>query len=132
MTYLPYIIAIIVLLFVGMQLWTWIAARRMRGQALPDVKLPDSGANNTSKRRVLYFYSPSCGPCKAIAPMMQSLSEEFPELSRIDLSKDLSLARSFSVRATPTTILAEQDTIIDVILGPPTEARLRQFLSPGG
>lgn len=127
MNAIPYVLGTLFILFVGFQLWTLISARKMRGQRVPEF---DSSVeiSPTSGRRVLYFYSPNCGPCRAITPMMDQLVQEFGKVTKIDISQDLGLAKRFSVKATPTTLLVENETIADVILGAPKEGRLREFM----
>lgn len=54
---------------------------------------------------VIDFYATWCGPCKAMAPVMETLSEEYAgriRIFKVDVDKEKRLAALFSVRSIPT------------------------------
>ena len=58
------------------------------------------------------FWSPTCGPCKVIAPALEDLKEEFPnvEWRSINIQNDPeSLAIKFNVKFVPTMVVLRYD-----------------------
>jgi thiol-disulfide isomerase/thioredoxin len=54
----------------------------------------------------LYFFSPSCGPCKAISPKVDAAIEAGANIRKLDVSTDTGryVAMLFEVRATPAYV----------------------------
>jgi thiol-disulfide isomerase/thioredoxin len=54
----------------------------------------------------LYFFSPSCGPCKRISPKIDAAIEAGKPIRKIDVSEDTGryLAGMFGVNATPAYV----------------------------
>ena len=63
----------------------------------------------SDKRTVVDFYADWCGPCKMIAPYMQSLSEEHGEwkFCKINVDENPELAIRFGVSSIPTVAVFE-------------------------
>ncbi|MBS6100313.1 MAG: thioredoxin [Alistipes sp.] len=56
---------------------------------------------------VIDFYATWCGPCKAMAPVMETLAEEYAgrvHIYKVDVDKEKRLAALFGVRSIPTFI----------------------------
>lgn len=53
------------------------------------------------------FYAEWCGPCKMVAPIIEELAKEMPEVSfvEIDVDADGELAEQFNVSSIPTFIV---------------------------
>jgi len=52
------------------------------------------------------FYANWCGPCKMLAPSIEKLADEHPEVKvvKIDVDQEPSLAMQFQVQSIPTLI----------------------------
>jgi thiol-disulfide isomerase/thioredoxin len=121
------ILAVVALLLLGQ----WLVLRRARraeGQPAPDTSAVDHGID--APRRVYYFYSAHCGPCRAIAPLVDRLREEYPNLIKVDVPVHLELARDFGIAATPSFIVVVEGMVSEVKLGGVSEAWLRENLAP--
>jgi thiol-disulfide isomerase/thioredoxin len=121
------ILAVVALLLLGQ----WLVLRRARraeGQPAPDTSAVDQGID--APRRVYYFYSAHCGPCRAIAPLIDRLREEYPNLIKVDVPVHLELARDFGIAATPSFIVVVEGMVSEVKLGGVSEAWLREKLAP--
>ena len=50
------------------------------------------------------FYANWCGPCKMLAPSIEKLAQEHPEIKvvKVDVDQETSLAMQFQVQSIPT------------------------------
>lgn len=69
---------------------------------------------------VLYFTATWCGPCKAIAPALDNLSEQYAksiEIVKIDLDQFKPIASTYAVTAVPTFIFINAGTEVNRVRG---------------
>jgi thioredoxin-like negative regulator of GroEL len=104
-------------------LLTYIASRRLIGQTL-EHEIPASGEGD----RMIYFYSPKCGPCRSMTPIVDQLSAQHDCVFKVDILQHRETALAFNIRATPTTILVKDNRVLDVALGAKTQAQLEALL----
>ncbi len=124
------IIAAIVAVTGFILFWQWRVikqAKRSEGSVAPDTSAVDNGI--AANRRIYYFYALHCGPCKSMAPMVDQMREEFPNLIKVDVAKNIDLARGFGIAATPSFILVQDKVIKEVKLGGVSASWLRERLS---
>lgn len=52
---------------------------------------------------VVYFYSPSCGPCKQLSPRILQLAKECPYIKfvKVNVSTNSFLAQKYGIRSVP-------------------------------
>ena len=104
-------------------------SKRMVGKAAPD--LGDGEENADAGTRLIYFHSPNCGPCKRMSPMVDELAGRYPNVTSVDVSRNMEVALKYNVRATPTVVLVKEGKVAKVLLGPQSEARLEALLQEG-
>lgn len=66
------------------------------------------------------FWAEWCGPCKAIAPRLEALSEKYADrvfFGKVDIDKNPKTADSFGVRSIPTLLLLKKGKEVDRIIG---------------
>ena len=65
------------------------------------------------------FYADWCGPCKMLAPELESLSNERSEVSiiKVDTDKHEDIARGFGIMSIPTIHLYKDGVLKDKIVG---------------
>ena len=70
---------------------------------------------------VLDFWSPTCGPCKAMAPAFEAVALELAEepirFVRINTAAQAQLAAPFNIHAVPTLLFVNDGEILDVRVG---------------
>ena len=74
------------------------------------------------------FYADWCGPCKAMAPIIDRLSEEFEgkvKIGKFNVEDDLYLAREYGVSSIPNLIFFRGGEVVDTIVGRTSEEELR-------
>jgi thioredoxin 1 len=65
-----------------------------------------------------HFWSPTCGPCKAIKPAIDDLKEEFPQVVwlSVNLHATEVLSQKYNVAVVPTIVVESKDKAGNVIL----------------
>lgn len=127
MNWAPIAIFAVVALVAAMQGLMWVRAKRSVGQAAPDTSSVD-GAAAGDPRRVYYFHSAHCGPCRAIKPLVERLRQTHRNLIPVDIAEQTDLARKFSVAGTPSFVLVEDGSVREVLLGGQSERKLVALL----
>jgi thioredoxin len=66
------------------------------------------------------FYADWCGPCRMIAPTIEALSEEYEgkvKFVKINVDNNQQLAMKYDIMSIPTSILFENGTVKDSLIG---------------
>lgn len=69
---------------------------------------------------VVDFYAPWCGPCKAISPILQKLSEEYEgrvKIVKINTDENSDLASEYSIRSLPTIMFFSLQKLEKTLVG---------------
>jgi thiol-disulfide isomerase/thioredoxin len=70
---------------------------------------------------ILDFWSPTCGPCKAMAPAFEAVAGELADepirFIRINTATQGQLAQPFNIHAVPTLLFVHNGQILDVRVG---------------
>lgn len=79
---------------------------------------------------LVYFYSPTCGPCRAMSPAVHALKAAGKPVHAVDVTRDPATAGAYGVMATPTTVAVRAGRVVDVKLGVLSPAHLAAMLDP--
>jgi len=77
------------------------------------------------------FWAEWCGPCRALAPVLEKLVNEFQGrflLVKIDTDQEQEIARQFGIRSLPTVKLFKDGAAVDEFLGAQPESQVRALL----
>lgn len=87
----------------------------------------------SSKKPVIVdVYADWCGPCKAIAPILEALSVELDEeivIVKINADQSNELVKSYGVRSIPTLLYFEDGKVVREHVGAATRSKIVEFIN---
>ena len=68
---------------------------------------------------VVDFFATWCGPCKMLAPVFESVSEELNDAKfvKVDIDESLELAQKFGISTVPTMMIFKDGKVVDTLVG---------------
>ncbi len=79
------------------------------------------------------FWAEWCGPCKAIAPVLEELSVELAgkmKIAKVNVDELPDLAGQFGIRSIPTLLIMKQGRVEGQMVGAMSKAALKEKLEP--
>jgi len=78
------------------------------------------------------FWAPWCGPCRLVAPIVQEIASERPELKVVKLNTDdnVHTASEYQIMAIPTLLLFRNGQVAKRIQGAMPKNRLEAEIEP--
>lgn len=68
---------------------------------------------------VVDFWAQWCGPCRAIAPVLERLSDQYPDIKvlKVDIMENKDLAVQYGVRSIPYLAIFKDGVMVDSKVG---------------
>ncbi len=76
---------------------------------------------------VIDFWATWCGPCKAIAPIISELAEEYDSkivVGKCDVEENDDVAMEFGIRNIPTVLFFKGGELVDKLVGAASKAKI--------
>ncbi len=78
------------------------------------------------------FWATWCGPCKAIAPIVEDLAKEYDgkvKVGKVDVDNNQQTAIKYGIRSIPTLLIMKDGKINNTIVGAVPKAQIVQKLN---
>ncbi len=71
------------------------------------------------------FWAVWCGPCRAVAPVIEQLSSDYDGkavIAKVDVDNNPETAMKYGIRSIPTVVVFKDGEIVDKIVGATTKS----------
>ena len=78
------------------------------------------------------FWAPWCGPCRAMGPVIDELSEEYQgqvKISKMNVDENPATPSKFGIRAIPTLILFNKGEVAEQITGAVSKSSIKEMIT---
>ncbi|MDD9910136.1 MAG: thioredoxin [Ahrensia sp.] len=92
----------------------------------------ESDVLNADKPVVVDFWAEWCGPCKAIGPSLEELSDEMSDkvkIAKINMDENPDLAARYGVRSIPTLLMFKGGEPVAIQVGAAPKNKLSDWIS---
>ena len=76
------------------------------------------------------FYADWCGPCKMLAPILEELDEEYPDITfvKVNCDNDMNLADKYGIMSIPALFILKNGEVVSNTGGYMPKANVKEFI----
>ena len=92
----------------------------------------DADVINNEKSVLVDFWAEWCGPCKAIAPILDEVAEELDgklDVVKLNVDENPSVSQKYGIRSIPTIIIFKNGAVQAQKLGAMSKSQLIEFIN---
>lgn len=85
----------------------------------------------SEKLVIIDFWATWCGPCRALSPIMDELSEEYKDeviIGKCDTEENNDIAMQFGVRNIPMLVFLKNGEVVETLVGLQRKADLQKLI----
>jgi len=78
------------------------------------------------------FWAPWCGPCRAMAPVIEELAQEFTgrlKVAKLNVDENQATPSKYGIRAIPTLILFKDGEVLEQVTGAVSKSSIKEMIS---
>ncbi len=90
----------------------------------------ESEVINSDKTVLLDFYADWCGPCRMLAPILDEIAAENPEIKvcKINVDENPEIATTFEVMSIPALFVMKDSEVVNQAVGAKPKAQILEML----
>ena len=123
-----YIVLAVVGFILFMQIFVRLTTYFKKGKEITGIGGELGKKIKAGEKLLVYFFTPTCGACRPMTPIIDEMKKEHSNVYKIDASQKPDISRGFGVMGTPATIVVEDKKISQYILGAKTETFIRKLI----
>ncbi|MEQ9363387.1 MAG: thioredoxin [Leptospirales bacterium] len=76
------------------------------------------------------FWAEWCGPCRMVAPIVEELSGELPDVTfaKLNVDENQQVAQKLGITSIPTLLLYKDGEVVDRVVGLQPKPKLKSFI----